>query len=84
MCFVHYRWDTEEKPAHVVFDGEPSRRTFDRYNGNQMLYLINFCATVIENFDLNNARLLESKIAHQLPPGLKSERSVFNWIMQTT
>jgi hypothetical protein len=36
----------------------------------------------MDPFSIKGARLLENKIAHQLPPELKSERSVFNWIMQ--
>lgn len=83
MSFIHYRWDMEEEPASVVFCGEPSRRIFDRFNGAQVLFLINCCARIVERFSLKDARMLESRIAHQLPPGLKSERSVYNWILQT-
>ena len=82
MSFIHYRWDSEHTPPHLVFSGEPSRRVFDPFNGDQVLFLINFCASLMDPFSIKGARLLENKIAHQLPPELKSERSVFNWIMQ--
>lgn len=83
MCFIHYRWEREEKPVGDVFCGEPSRRIFDPFNGDQVLFLINFYASIAGAFSLKDARTLERKIAHQLPPGLKSERSVFNWIIQS-
>lgn len=82
MSFVHYRWDKDEEPAATLFTGEPSRREFNSFNGNQVLFLINCYATVAGSISLTQARFIESKIAHQLPEGLKSERAVFNWVVQ--
>jgi hypothetical protein len=84
MSFVHYRWDVEdEKSEPDNNDREPSRKTFDPFNGDQVLFLINFCATAMNQFSVKDGRNLENKIAYKLPVTLKSERSVFNWLMQS-
>ena len=83
MNFVHYRWDAEAETADLLFNGEPARRVFDPYNGYQVLYLINYCGSLLEKFNLANARKLENSIAYHLPVTLKSERSVFHWLIQT-
>lgn len=83
MNYVHYRWEMDEQPAAALFMGEPSRRVFDRFNGHQVLFLINCCARAYGKFSLTDAQMLESKIAYQLPLELKSERSVYNWIIDS-
>jgi len=83
MCFIHYRWEKEERPAGEVFSGEPSRRIFDPFNGDQVLFLINFYGSVVKSFGLKDVHALERKIAHQLPLERKSERSVYNWIVES-
>jgi hypothetical protein len=83
MCFIHYRWEKDERPAGEVFCGEPSRRIFDPFNGDQVLFLINFYGSVVKSFGLKDAHALERKIAHQLPLERKSERSVYNWIVES-
>jgi hypothetical protein len=75
---THYNWQVAEEKD--VFMGQPSRRTFDKYNGNQVLFLINFYATLSERFTLREARIIENKIFLELPAHAKSEISVFNWI----
>lgn len=82
LNFIHYRWALEDEPASILYQGEPSRRIFDPFNGNQVLFLINACDTAWGSLSLKEVRQLESKIAHQLPSDIKSERSVFNWIKQ--
>jgi len=83
MCFIHYRWEKDERPAGEVFCGEPSRRIFDPFNGDQVLFLINFYGSVVKSFGLKDAHALERKIAHQLPLERKSDRSVYNWIVES-
>lgn len=73
-----YKWDTD--PSGAVFAGRPSRRLFDRFNGDQVLFIINFYASFFEKFTLEEARELERQIADNLPMEAKSEISVFNWI----
>ena len=73
----HYHWTEEE--AHL-YTGQPSRRIFDRFNGYQVLFLINFYASLSEKLTLREGRTIEQKIQHELPDGIKSEVAVFNWI----
>jgi hypothetical protein len=77
-----YKWDTD--PSGVIFAGRPSRRLFDRFNGDQVLFIINFYASFFEGFTLEEARTLERQITNNLPMEAKSEISVFNWIKDTT
>ena len=37
---TQYNWALEGERSSYM--GQPSRRTFDRYNGDQVLFLINF------------------------------------------
>jgi len=74
---THYYWDRDEND---VFNGQPSRRAFDVFNGNQVLFVINFYGSESENFTVQDAKNVEQRILHELPPGLKSEISVYNWL----
>lgn len=73
----HYHWSAEKKD---LFTGQPSRRLFDRYNGNQVLFLINFYGGMSDRFTLQEGKQIEQKILHDLPENAKSEIAVFNWI----
>ncbi len=33
----HYKWDTAIPAKKPLFSGEPSRRFFDRFNGEQVI-----------------------------------------------
>lgn len=79
MEFTHYRW-TDGKDTDSMYAGEPSRRVFDPYNGDQVLFLINYYLTTKGNYSIGEARAIESKLAHKLPLSSQSERSVFNWL----
>jgi len=68
--------------GYALYDGEPSRRVFDKKNGDQVLFLINCCATFIEGFTSEKGKIMEEKIHSELPAGMKSEISVFNWLRQ--
>lgn len=72
-----YHWSEDEKH---LFTGQPSRRNFDRYNGDQVLFLINFYGSLSDRFTISEGKLLEKKIQYDLPMEAKSEISVFNWI----
>ncbi|HET6994264.1 MAG TPA: hypothetical protein VFI06_04730 [Chitinophagaceae bacterium] len=72
-----YDWSDDKQD---LFTGRPSRRSFDRFNGNQVLFLINFYGSLSENFTLQEGKSLERRIQYELPIEAKSEISVFNWI----
>ena len=79
MEFTHYRW-TDSGDGNVMYAGEPSRRTFDPYNGDQVLYLINYFLSTKGSYSITEGKAIESKLAHKLPIASQSERSVFNWL----
>ena len=63
-----------------LYTGQPSRRLFDRFNGDQVLFLINFYGSLANRFSIREGRAIEYEISHHLPMEAKSEISVFNWI----
>jgi hypothetical protein len=77
LAHQEYNWDL---PGETIFNGSPSRRAFNRYNGNQVLFLINFYGSLAEKFSIGEGQLMEEVISNQLPLEAKSEISVFNWL----
>jgi len=75
----HYDWTTESRHKTIA---SPDRRLFDRSNGNQILYLINFFGYSVGNLTINDGQRIESLIIKELPAELKSEISVFNWLRE--
>jgi hypothetical protein len=58
----------------------PDRRIFDRLNGNQILYLINYFGHSIGKLTIEFGQRIENLISKELPLELKSEIAVFNWL----
>ena len=73
-----YNWINE-----AIFTGEASRRVFDRYNGNQLLFILNLYASLIDGFTVNMGHKIEDRLMNQLPIEKKSEISVLHWLNQT-
>ena len=74
----NYSWINE-----ATFTGGASRRLFNRYNGNQLLFVLNLYASVIEGFTVAMGLKIEDRLMNQLPVDAKSEMSVLNWLKQT-
>jgi hypothetical protein len=74
----NYNWAAGPGDSFLI--GSPSRRLFDRWNGVQVLFMINSIAALSETFSLDEARKVESLIHDQLPLDSRSEISVFNWL----
>lgn len=70
-------WESEKS---AVFTGSPSRRPFDRHNGYQVLFIINFYGSLAEKTSINEGRKMEELIMYHLPEDARSEISVFNWL----
>lgn len=79
LSAYNYSWVNE-----LTFTGDPSRRIFNRYNGNQLLFIINLYASLIEGFTINMGLKIEDRLINQLPIEAKSEISVLKWLKQTT
>jgi hypothetical protein len=76
----HYDWSTETRLN--VISGSPDRRLFDRFNGNQILYLINSFGQSVGNITIDDGQRIEDLISKELPLELKSEKAVFNWLIE--
>ena len=77
----NYWWDAVS--SSIVFNGTPSRRLFDRFHGDQMLFLINDYGSISDQFSIEKALKIEHALIHYLPEEIKSEISVLNWLRTT-
>ena len=75
---AYYNWTIGLN--HSIQNNEPDRRIFDRFNGDQVLFLINHFGKSIGKLTVNDGRRIEALISNQLPLEIKSEVSVFNWL----
>lgn len=75
-----YNWLPETGIS--VFDGEATRRLFNRYNGYQVLFIINLLLDRCGNFSIDQGRQIEKLIINKLPFNPSSELTVFNWLQQ--
>jgi hypothetical protein len=76
----YYDWSTET--GHKAVPNSPDRRLFDRLNGNQILYLINCFGYSVGNITIDDGQRIENLIIKELPPELKSEKALFNWLIE--
>jgi hypothetical protein len=77
----HYFWLEEGKKN--IFVGQPSRRVFDRYNGDQVLFMINFYGSLFDRSSIMEGKEIENHLINQLPIETQSELSVFRWLRST-
>lgn len=73
-----YNWTSEQETA--MFEGAPSRRMFDRYNGDQVFFIITLLLERLGNSSIEQGREIESLIINKLPFSSSSELTVFNWL----
>jgi len=78
----HYTWNEDVNLS--TFQGQPSRRLFNRYDGYQVLFLINSYSSQAGNFDPEMSQKMEELIMHDLPLDARSEISVLNWLKEAT
>ncbi len=78
LDMVHYNWNAEPR----LYEGLPSRRSFDKNNGAQVLFLVNHYATFDEQLNLKHLHLLEELLRRELPLEARSEISVFKWMTE--
>lgn len=74
----HYNWP--ENTEKILYIGPASRRSFDPFNGDQVLFVINSYASLIDDFTVEQGRQIERQLLYYLPSNLKSEISVLNWL----
>ncbi len=73
-----YEWAKDYKS--LLFSGSPTRRLFDRWNGFQVLFIINCIAQALENFSIEDGRAVEKLIINSLPLNIQSELTVISWL----
>ncbi len=73
LAGTHYTWNN----GHHIFSGEPTRRRFDKNNGDQVLLLINFYESLAGPVSPYEGRIIEQTITWGLPDTAKSEVSAF-------
>ena len=79
LSAYNYSWINE-----AAFTGEASRRLFNRYNGNQLLFVLNLYASLIDGFTVSMGLKIEDRLMNQLPIAANSEISVLRWLNQTS
>ena len=75
-----YTWTADMEIG--TFEGEPSRRLFDRWNGDQVLFIINHVLENSGNLSMDQGKKLENLIINKLPFDPCSELTVFNWLQK--
>ena len=75
-----YSWSPEQ--GTPLFEGSPSRRMFDRYNGNQVLFIINLLLEGSESSSAEDGKKIEWLIINKLPFDPCSELTVYNWLQK--
>ena len=73
-----YNWEPERETP--LFEGSPSRRTFDRFNGDQVFFIITLVLERLGNSSIEQGREIELMIINKLPFSSSSELTVFNWL----
>lgn len=81
LLLDHYSW-SENNKAHL-FSETASRRIFNRFSGDQVLFIINLCVDGDQPSAVVQGQQLEKKLLHELPLEPKSELSVYNWLMNS-
>ena len=79
LSAYNYTWINE-----VNFNGEAGSRLFNRYDGNQLLFILNLYASLIEGCTINMGLKIEDRLMNQLPTDNISEAAVLKWLKQTT
>jgi hypothetical protein len=75
-----YTWSSETETP--LFDGRPSRRLFNRWNGDQVLFIINHLLDSNTDLTIEQGKKLEMLIINKLPFDQSSELTVYNWLLK--
>ncbi|RFM26869.1 hypothetical protein [Deminuibacter soli] len=80
MQGVDYDWDVPVSDFYLK-DFIPTRKQFNRYNGNQTIAILNHFSALYGPVTFDQAHELEDLILNHLPLGTMSEQSAFNWLV---
>jgi hypothetical protein len=80
LLISDYVWNSDDKST-LLADG-PTRKRFDRFNGNCMLHIINLFDCFVGKLTVPQAQRIERLIQKELPLEAKSEISVMQWLKE--
>lgn len=75
---THYVW--KDGTSETANSWMPTRKAFDPYSGEQVLSMINYYASLLDDFTLDLGRNIESLFLSDLPMETRSEMTVFSWL----
>lgn len=75
-----YTWKPYSDIA--AYEGQPSRRSFDRWNGDQVFYIIDHVLQSLGDLSVEQGKKLEKMIINKLPFDPCSELTVYNWLQK--
>ncbi|MEP6847074.1 MAG: hypothetical protein ABI861_13770 [Panacibacter sp.] len=78
LLFDDYEWT--EPLTHVKLQGAPDRNLFMRYEGNEILYMINYACEAMNYTSRADAERIEALLHDKLPIDIRSQSSVFQWL----
>lgn len=80
LLFNDYEWN--ESASHVKLQGTPDRNLFMRYEGNEILYMINHACEIMGCTSKTEAGRMEMLLHDKLPLDIKSQNRVFVWLQK--
>ena len=80
LLFNDYTWN--ESAEHVKLQGVPDRNMFMRYEGNEILYMINYACETMDCKSKTEAGRMEILLHEKLPLEVKSQNSVYSWLQK--
>lgn len=80
LLFDDYEWT--EPLSHVKLQGTPDRNLFMRYEGYEILYMINYACETMNAVSKADAGRIETLLHEKLPIDIRSQNSVFQWLQK--
>jgi|KBSMisStaDraftv2_1062788.scaffolds.fasta_scaffold67335_5 hypothetical protein len=81
LLFDDYEWT--EPLTHVKLQGSPDRNMFNRNEGYNVLYIINYACGILNCKTKIEAGRMEILLHEKLPLEVKSQNSVSSWLINT-
>ncbi len=75
-----YNWLPVTSP--LIFTGQASRRLFNRWNGDQVVFIIDLILNSSGNFSIEQGQRIERLIINKLPFDPSSELTVYHWLQK--
>jgi len=77
LVYTDYEWT---EPIITKLTGSPDRNLFKRYEGHEVLYMINYTCETKGLTSKEDAELIEKLLHESMPFDIKSQNSVYQWL----